>query len=58
MLKKNSFLNKTKKIKQPAITNINDNDIGPSEEISKSMKKVAIKKKKNDNYKIKYSFHY
>ena len=46
MLKNNSFLYKTKKIKQPAITNINDNDIGPSKDISKSMKKVAIKKRK------------
>ena len=46
MLKNNSFLYRTKKIKQPAITNINDNEVATSKEISKSTKNVAIKKRK------------
>ena len=37
---------KTKEIKQPAITNINDNEVATSKEISKSTKNVAIKKRK------------
>ena len=46
ILKNNSFLYKTEKIKKPTITNTNDNDVGPSKEIRESVKIMAIKKRK------------